>query len=392
MAEIALGGGLVTAAGTFRETETFPDGTALTSASSSGNAFLVRFALGAAPPPPPIDLVVTETVGVSDGTRLLESLRLLVAEVVAVTDAARFLESIRLVVEERVGVTDRVRFLEALRLAVEERIAVTDDPRMLASLRLLLQETVAALDGAGVARADGSEAVSAVAVRTDGRVSFLGPAGLDVVLADVRVRGTLTVRFLNEAVDLGGAPARAARRASDAAPFRWVLRASGGLSAGAATARFDLGALGDFRRPETVAVHWRAGPDAAFTPLATTYDAASGEAVAELPGLDGELALVGDGVPTDGEPGVPAAFALSPPAPNPTAGAVRLVVDLPEAGDVRLEAFDARGRRVAVLLDGPMPAGRHAVGLRADAFAPGVYVVRLTADAGTASRTLTVVR
>ena len=365
VAEIALGGGLVTAAGTFDGTETFPDGTALTSASSSGNAFLTRFGLGVAPPPPPpLTLLVQETVAVSNADRLRESLQLLVAE--------------------RVGVTDRVRFLEALALAIQERIAVTDDPQLLGALRLFLQETVAALDGLGLAQADGSEAVSAFGVRADGRVSFVGPVGLDVVLTGVRSPGTLAVRFESRLAPTG--------RRTSRAPFTWTLRADGGLDAATATARFDLAALGEFRQPETVVVEWRADPADPFAPLATTWDAAAGEAVAVLPALGGQLSLVGEGVPVDAEGEPPAVLALGPPAPNPSAGAVRVVVDLPEPGDVRLEAFDVRGRRVAVLLDGPMAAGSHAVELRAGAFAPGVYVLRLTADAGTAQRSLTVAR
>ncbi|WP_412061779.1 heparinase II/III family protein [Rubrivirga sp. IMCC45206] len=44
-------------------------------------------------------------------------------------------------------------------------------------------------------------------------------------------------------------------------------------------------------------------------------------------------------------------------APNPSAGAVRLALDLPVAGAVRVAVYDALGRRVATLADGPRPAG-----------------------------------
>ena len=104
------------------------------------------------------------------------------------------------------------------------------------------------------------------------------------------------------------------------------------------------------------------------------------------------MVLVGEGVPTDAEAGVPTALVLSPPAPNPAVGVVQLTLDLPEPGDVRLEAFDATGRRVAVLVDGSLSAGSHTVRLRSGGLAPGVYVLRLTADAGTTSQRLTVVR
>lgn len=50
------------------------------------------------------------------------------------------------------------------------------------------------------------------------------------------------------------------------------------------------------------------------------------------------------------------------------------------------------GRRVAVLADGDMPAGRHEARLDGRTLAPGVYVVRLTAGRRSVSRLVTVVR
>ena len=96
---------------------------------------------------------------------------------------------------------------------------------------------------------------------------------------------------------------------------------------------------------------------------------------------------------TASEDGTPAAFALSAPAPNPTAGASRVAFDVPEATDVSVAVYDLLGRRVAVLADGSVAAGRHEARLDAQALAPGVYVVRMAAGrAFTATRRLTVVR
>lgn len=80
---------------------------------------------------------------------------------------------------------------------------------------------------------------------------------------------------------------------------------------------------------------------------------------------------------------VPLRFALLPAAPNPTRGTVRLGFDLPVRASVRLELFDAQGRRVR-RLEGAYEAGRqafewdlrHANGPRV---APGIYKYRLTA-------------
>ncbi|MFM7231626.1 MAG: kelch repeat-containing protein [bacterium] len=77
------------------------------------------------------------------------------------------------------------------------------------------------------------------------------------------------------------------------------------------------------------------------------------------------------------------AFAL-PPAPNPSAGKVRMAVDLARAQRLELSVFDVTGRRVAVIHDGILPAGRHSFewgGASAGAAAPrpGVYLVRMSA-------------
>jgi hypothetical protein len=96
---------------------------------------------------------------------------------------------------------------------------------------------------------------------------------------------------------------------------------------------------------------------------------------------------------TPGEPGpADAALALRPPAPNPARGAVRLTADLAAPADLRLEVFDVLGRRVAVVAEGPAPAGRSAWDWDAGGLPAGVYVVRLTAGEAVRTRRLTVAR
>ena len=79
-------------------------------------------------------------------------------------------------------------------------------------------------------------------------------------------------------------------------------------------------------------------------------------------------------------------------APNPASGRTTITFGLAEAGDASVTVYDALGRQVAVVADGPYAAGRHDVTLDASALPTGVYVVRV-AGAGTArSAQLTVVR
>ena len=56
--------------------------------------------------------------------------------------------------------------------------------------------------------------------------------------------------------------------------------------------------------------------------------------------------------------------------------------------------FDALGRRVATLHEGPLAAGEHTLTLdpKAASLRSGVYVVRATAGAGAVSRRITVLR
>ncbi len=83
--------------------------------------------------------------------------------------------------------------------------------------------------------------------------------------------------------------------------------------------------------------------------------------------------------------------------PNPFNPRVALVFDLDEAGPVRLEIFDARGRRVARAHDGPLPAGRHRLiwdgrTVSGAPAAAGAYLARLTTAGGEDIRALALVR
>ena len=92
------------------------------------------------------------------------------------------------------------------------------------------------------------------------------------------------------------------------------------------------------------------------------------------------------------EPGVAGAALAVGVAPNPSAGAARVSVAPAAPGAVRVAVFDALGREVSVLHDGPLAAGAHALALDAARLPAGVYVVRATAAGVAASRTLTVAR
>ena len=77
--------------------------------------------------------------------------------------------------------------------------------------------------------------------------------------------------------------------------------------------------------------------------------------------------------------------------PNPSAGGVAVRYALDAAGPVTLEVLDVLGRRVALLHEGPAPAGPHRVRWAGTAPA-GTYLVRLTTGGGQAVRRVTLLR
>ena len=93
-----------------------------------------------------------------------------------------------------------------------------------------------------------------------------------------------------------------------------------------------------------------------------------------------------------GEPGAGPAAALGAPFPNPSTGRASLALTLPADADVTAEAIDALGRRVAVLADGPLGAGRHVLELDASRLGTGTYVVRVQAGAETLTRRVVIAR
>ena len=82
--------------------------------------------------------------------------------------------------------------------------------------------------------------------------------------------------------------------------------------------------------------------------------------------------------------------------PRPLRSQTTLSFELPVATDVRINVFDATGRRVAELIDRHFPAGPHALtwdGRGASGpVRSGVYFVRLTTAGQTRSLRLDVIR
>ncbi|MDX1419636.1 MAG: FG-GAP-like repeat-containing protein [Rubricoccaceae bacterium] len=126
-----------------------------------------------------------------------------------------------------------------------------------------------------------------------------------------------------------------------------------------------------------------------------------GEAVVASDGFPFEKAAgaMRDGAPTGGwtvtgwddaaATAAEAGVALSPVYPNPARGAARVALSLGAAQAVRVEAYDALGRRVAVLHEGQLAAGPHELTLDGSSLPAGVYVLRVTGERFTATQRFT---
>jgi hypothetical protein len=94
---------------------------------------------------------------------------------------------------------------------------------------------------------------------------------------------------------------------------------------------------------------------------------------------------------------LPARLAIVSIAPNPFNPSTKIVCTLPAAGGVNVRIYDARGRLVTTLLDGPALAGTLVVtwdGRDVDGprVASGVYEARLTTLDAEVSRSMAIVR
>ncbi len=84
-------------------------------------------------------------------------------------------------------------------------------------------------------------------------------------------------------------------------------------------------------------------------------------------------------LPVAADPAAPRAFALLSAAPNPFNPTTAIRYQLSAVSQVKLEAFDALGRRVRTLVDETKAAGSHTATFDAAELPSGVYLVRLTA-------------
>ena len=89
---------------------------------------------------------------------------------------------------------------------------------------------------------------------------------------------------------------------------------------------------------------------------------------------------------------VPVEFELGANYPNPFNPSTTIEFALPEAVNVNLTVFDMLGRRIQVLVDGPMDAGRHSVRFDASQLPSGMYLYRIQAGQKQQVRTMMLIK
>lgn len=163
----------------------------------------------------------------------------------------------------------------------------------------------------------------------------------------------------------------------------------------------DEVALALVRLVSDVIPAWVLPPDATFKLHLRLIPGADPAGVLEL--LDGQFAAVdGSRLAVDVTPASmpivpPVTATLAPARPNPFSRMTHFSVDLPRAAAVDVTVHDLSGRRVAVLFQGELPAGRREFTWsgaidRGGRAADGVYFLRLAADGQIVSRKVVVLR
>ncbi len=104
--------------------------------------------------------------------------------------------------------------------------------------------------------------------------------------------------------------------------------------------------------------------------------------------------IVEYGETTDIDTQIPVEFGLSQNYPNPfnPSTVIAFQVGTQDLASLRLTVYDMLGREVAVLIDGPMPAGAHRVTFDASNLSSGVYIYRLQSAQGVLTRKMVLIK
>ncbi|MEO1479776.1 MAG: hypothetical protein AAFV01_14480, partial [Bacteroidota bacterium] len=243
------------------------------------------------------------------------------------------------------------------------------------------------------------------APRTRGRLASLNTE------VDARAGGTLYVSRFGERIVPEPSPIDGSALAPDGSTVtpnavslnrHWTLRTEG-LGGVTYTACLDTEGVNGIIVPGQLLVLHRPDAGTPWTPFPSSLD----DTRLCATGLTawGDLGIGADTLvnPVPNEPGpgeapeaLPTAFGVQV-WPNPSMHIATVEIALPEAAKTRTDVYDVLGRRMAMLHEGPLAAGTHALALDAARLPAGTYIVRTVivrtvTPMATLTRRFTVVR
>jgi len=136
-------------------------------------------------------------------------------------------------------------------------------------------------------------------------------------------------------------------------------------------------------------------PLAAAPAFTSAGEGAGDAAAAGMAAIGNDQVAAGDAAPKQdaGASARGAGARLEDARPNPFSERTTIAYSIPSAGAVRIELFDAAGRRIGTLVDGEQSAGSHEVAVDGSAFgASGTYLYRMTWNGAAITKTIRVVR
>ena len=89
---------------------------------------------------------------------------------------------------------------------------------------------------------------------------------------------------------------------------------------------------------------------------------------------------------------LPAAYELHQNYPNPFNPSTKIAFTLPHAAEVSIRVYNALGQEIAVLQQGRLTAGSHAVEWQAGELSSGVYFYRLSAEGAQLTRKMVLLK
>lgn len=120
------------------------------------------------------------------------------------------------------------------------------------------------------------------------------------------------------------------------------------------------------------------------------WESTSDRGTLRLDDVQLSFGIVGTDAETEDE--LPSGFELLSAFPNPFNPSATIPVHVDRSQQIRLEVYDVLGRRVRILHDGLLAAGRHEISFDADGLPGGTYFIRAVGNHDVANRAISLLK